>query len=54
MSMEKFLNLQKNRFVQNQIRKLITEEKELTFSHLIFSHFTKIFFLNKLILNKMT
>ena len=54
MSMEIFLNLQKNCFVQNQIRKLITEEKELTFSHLIFSHFTKIFFLNELILNKMT
>ena len=54
MSMENFLNLQKNRFAQNQIRKLITQEKELTFSHFIFSHYTKIFFLNELILNKMT
>ena len=49
-----FLNLQKNCFIQSQIRKLIIEEQELTFSHLMFLHFTKIFFQNKLILNKTT
>ena len=52
-----FLNLEKkNRFVQSQILKLIIWEKEQNKmkSTIIFSHFTKIFFLNKLILNRMT
>ena len=54
-----FLNLEKDRFVQSQILKLIIEEKELTeqneINDNIFRFYENLFFfLKKLILSKMT
>ena len=54
-----FLNLEKDRFVQSQILKLIIEEKELTeqneINDNIFRFYQNLFFfLKKLILSKMT